>query len=143
MNLFHRVVNIKTRPAGAIDAEHLHEGHGTVMSSSNSHTTLVQNRSNIVRMHVLHVEGDHTTACTGFWPVQLDIRGLAHLLQGMTDQEMLVGLHRLHAQSFEILDCGCQTDALGNRGCTSLKFPGEIVPTGPLKSHFTDHVTTV
>src|SRR2546426_912186 len=113
------------------------------MSSPNGYATLVQNRGDIVRMQVLDVEGNHTAAFVGFWPVQLDIGGLAHLLQGITDQEMLVGLYRFHAQPLQILDRGCQADTLGNRGCTSLKFPGEIIPTGPLKSYFTDHVATV
>src|SRR5438093_11972366 len=93
-------------------------------------------------MQVLDVEGDHPAARVGLRPVELDIGGLAHLLQGITDQEMLVGLDRLHTQSFEILDRGCQADTLGNWGCASLKFPGKIIPAGPLKSYFTAHVAT-
>src|SRR5215510_8418542 len=93
------IVDIKARTTRAIDAEDTHEGHGTVVSSTNSHTTLVQNRGHIVRMQVLDVKRDHATARLGLWPVQLDIRRLAQLLQGITDQVMFVGLHRLHAQT--------------------------------------------
>ena len=114
-----------------------------MVSSPNGHTTLVQNRGNIVRMQALDVEGDYATARPGLWPVDLDIGGLAHLLQSVMDQEMLVGLHRLHAQPVQILDRSRQADTLGNRGRTSLKFPGEIRPTSPLKGHFTDHAATV
>src|SRR5215813_9673557 len=115
------IVNIKTRTARAIDPKDMHKRHGTMVSSTNGHPALVQNRSHIVRMQVLDVKRDHATARFGLWPVELDIRRLAQLLQGITDQEMFVGLHCLHAQALQILDRGCQTDARRNRGRTSLK----------------------
>src|SRR5215471_15606278 len=101
------IVDIKARTARAIDPEDMHKRHGTMVSSPNGHPTLVQNRGYIVRMQVLDVKRDHTTACFGLWPVQLDIRRLAQLLQGITDQEMFVRLHCLHAQALQILDRGC------------------------------------
>src|SRR5262245_53758743 len=56
---------------------------------------------------------------------------------------MGVGLHRLHAQTLQVLNRSRQTDALRDRRRASLKFPGEIIPASPLKGHLADHVTAV
>src|SRR5512145_368568 len=67
IDLVHGVIHVKARTACAIDAEDTHEGHGTVMSSTNGHTTLVQHRGHIVWMQVLDVKGDDTAARFGLW----------------------------------------------------------------------------
>src|SRR6266568_1416628 len=44
IDLVHGSIDIETRAAGPVDAQHLHQGHGTVMSGANGHTVVVQNR---------------------------------------------------------------------------------------------------
>src|SRR5215813_7856475 len=73
INFIDCIVDIKARTARAIDAEDMHEGHGTVVSSTNSHPILVQNRGHIVWMQVFDVKRDHATTRRGLWTVQLDI----------------------------------------------------------------------
>ena len=113
-----------------------------VMTGADGNAFAVEDSRNIMRMHVLHIEGDDaglvvTAAVTA---IQLDIRKYAELRKCVVHQFPFNGFDRIKANVFKIVNRRRKPCCTANILRAGLKLGGKFSKGGILLFNVFDHV---
>src|ERR671932_2684219 len=93
-----------------------------MVAGAHRDAVLIQERSHIVPMNRLQVEGDDATPLRCRWSIHREPADAAEYVERIGDQGLFMGLDALHADAAQIVHSHAQSNSLADRGRSRLEL---------------------
>src|SRR5438445_11813800 len=134
-------IKIKTRSRASSDPEAAHERLIAMMSTAHRESVAIGKRGQIVRMRRVHDETDYAGAIL-LWPDYAQSWHFSHSVQCVDRKIDIVRKDFGTSDSFEIIDCGGQSNCAGNVGSARFETMRRFFIGTFFERHARDHFAT-